>query len=832
MVRLDGRGAILFCFLASACDGACVEGRGGVPGGFASSDLIDRAAQIRATDRGLETVAALLQDEVRRELVAPCASACPIGFVGPSGPIAASCVNQVCREGGASAPYFALPVPSSTGGGAIVCPSGDCVIDGRFESLAIAPNASGVRVTLGAQLVTSVDAQVAGVDCVATLAAAPADVVLNAQLAPRSSGATQLALDVTSAAVTLAPGALALTAPSGDAQEAATCAAATAAVTTALTSGASDAALAFGRATVGRLLGQVCDVDADCPSGATCHGAHFCAEGTRALLDPLTFDQRIALPSIFASAGYGTSAATEVDTWLGIGGAVDTDAAGVTLGVRAGAEPVTPDARCAAPTPSPRSRPGFVAPAPLAATDLADLDFDGTPETEFDIALGLSRAHLEQLVWSTYQTGLICGRVTERDISDLNTGTLELIIPSLRFLTRGHLFPWSEKPARLSIWLASEPELALGSGRLADVGSPMRPEDNLVVLTLRDLTIELNVLVEERFVRVATITLDVSLGLGASVTPDQELVPVIGSGFADLISNVRVTNSELLTDPPASIASAIPTLVQLGLFEVLGPQDPIALPAVPGLDTEVLGLRSEAVGGTYENVVVYAALTPPATGALREQAETTASIVEVEIPPTADFAGGKALPRVTLALDEAYEHQVRVDGGWWSTFTRGGTRTIAEPAFLLQGTHTIEVRSRVPGEAASLDPSPVKLNVRIDSEPPVLRASIVEGGLSIVARDRISRERVRIFVEDEAGAREVVPDADGFVAWTVRDGALVVRAEDEAGLVSVVELQSAEVDEVAAEAPASCATTGGPSWLVLAGLVVLARRWRRRASAG
>ncbi|MEQ9504490.1 MAG: hypothetical protein RIT81_46965 [Deltaproteobacteria bacterium] len=766
--------ALVGCLFLSACDGACVQGVGGVPGGFANGELIDRAAQIRATDRGLATVAALLEDEVRRET-----------------------------------PTFSIDV----------CPG--CTINGAFDTLALVPITDGVRITMGTQLTSApISVEVSpNVSCLVSVAG-PAELVFDAQLAPRSSSESQLALDVLAASVVV---------PASTVTLEDTCAASTAALATAIGDAAAAPALGFGRTAVGRLLGQVCDVDADCASGATCRDNHYCVAGERVLLDPLTFDQRIELPSLFASAGYGTSAATNVDTWVGVGGASDADPNGVTLGVQAAARPVSANARCAAPTPSPRARPSFATPPALPSDGVADLDFDGTRETEFDIALGLSRAHLEQLVWSTYQTGVICGRVTERDISDLNTGTLELIIPSLRFLTRGHLFPWSEKPARLSIWLASEPEVALGSGKVADVGAPMLPEDNLVVLTLRDLTIELNVLVEERFVRVATIALDVSLGLGVTVTPDQELVPVIGSGFADLISNVRVTNSELLTDPPASIASAIPTLVQLGLFEILGPQDPIALPSVPGLDTEILGIRSEEAAGVYENVVVYAALAPPGTGNLAERAHTTASIVDVAIPETAAFAvtnvDGPQLPRVTLALDEAYEHQVRVDGGWWSTFTRGAIRVVSEPAFLLQGTHTIEVRSRVPGASATLDPSGVKLHVNIDSEPPVLTAEIVDGGLSISARDRISRDRVRVFVEDETRVVEVVPDADGFVAWSVAPGRLVVRAEDEAGRVAEVQLQASS--PVVTSEPASCTTAPGqaPAWIVV---LLAAVAWRRR----
>ncbi|CAN0586282.1 unnamed protein product, partial [Laminaria digitata] len=85
------------------------------------------------------------------------------------------------------------------------------------------------------------------------------------------------------------------------------------------------------------------------------------------------------------------------------------------------------------------------------------------------------------------------------------------------------------------------------------------------------------------------------------------------------------------------------------------------------------------------------------------------------------------------------EHQLRVDGGPWGPFFLGQTRALQHPAFLLQGPHQVEARSRVRGAYKTLDASPAAVGFVIDSVAPELQAWVEpgQGTLQVDVWDRI-----------------------------------------------------------------------------------------------
>ncbi|MGZ3437989.1 MAG: MYXO-CTERM sorting domain-containing protein, partial [Polyangia bacterium] len=115
-----------------------------------------------------------------------------------------------------------------------------------------------------------------------------------------------------------------------------------------------------------------------------------------------------------------------------------------------------------------------------------------------------------------------------------------------------------------------------------------------------------------------------------------------------------------------------------------------------------------------------------------------AAIAELKVPNAAELQANfgeriagitAARPTVKLALgtlDNAgreVEYAWRIDGGMWRTWTRDPNPVVQDDAFLLQGHHTIDVRSRVVDDW-STESQPQSLDVLIDSIAPELHPAL------------------------------------------------------------------------------------------------------------
>lgn len=856
--RADRRAFAVSLLGLVGCGSCEVGSQGAVPGGFEPAAMIPRAGQVRLTERGLLPIAQVLLGELQRSSTLSCNldADCPVFLDAGGQPIVAVCEpgRQRCLDSAANTPTPALRVtlPPESSGLSLCRGAEPCSLVARIDGLTVTPVAGqGARLEVQAQLAPgsfSVADFAQGLDCRLAIAGGPLNARFGLEIGPRNTPGTlpQLVTAVTSAQVQLGNGLLSLTADPvyGDPGDPALCAAANLGPLQAgLVARLEAQLLPLAQGLLGQALGKVCDVPADCGLGATCTAEGWCQSdvGNTIVPETLNFEERLVLPSLLGSVGYSGRSSAPADGALLIGGTFDADAQGLGFGVLAGLEPVELDAVCAQQLPSPRLRPTFVPPSVLPATSLADLDFDGTPETPYGIAFGVSKALVDQLVHGIYASGLLCGAITTADI-DVHTGTLEILIPSLRFLTKSHLYPRSERPVRLSVYLAEEPEVVLDSGRTVDNGNGPEYLNPVLRLDLKRLQLNLQVLVDERWVRVLTVELDLHLGLGVMVTPANELVPLVGVGVTQLLENVVVRNSELLLESPASLESAIPTLVSFAFLEFSGAQDPIPLPAINGVDYQVLGVRGLATGGRYDQLAIYADLLQLQTGNLSASVETDARLVQVVVPATPAFAvdhpGGPTLPAVQVALRELsadgrpLEHQYALDGGGWSGFFRGPALALARPELLLQGRHELVVRSRAVGDYRSLDPTPTTIPFYVDSEAPTLTVKEVQGGLQIEVWDRVSREQVELVLVAGATQRALAPDGQGLVALSDQERQatpLLVRATDQAGLVSEVVLRAAEAPGEQPLATGCRATAPGEGGLwALAGLFGLWGLRRRR----
>lgn len=347
-------------------------------------------------------------------------------------------------------------------------------------------------------------------------------------------------------------------------------------------------------------LAQPCSLG--CGSGEVCGGGICLDQNGVPVPRPLGFEGRFDLTSLLGLR-HRVSA---IDLSLSVGPGARVDASGVGLAGRGGVA-VAAASQCAPGRPSPRSQPGFGPTPPLSSDDRADLDFDGIPETDYMLALGLSEALIDHLSWAIEQSGLLCAEVDERDVALLNTSALSLLIPSLSRLTGADLDPTAVFPARASL-RAPGFTLELGTGELKlppSGGGAPKLITPLVTAVFTDLELSLAAVVEGRWVRLFTSTFDLRLDLGAFANRRNEIEFVVGD-LAGAIKDVRIEPSALLTEPPSELQLALPALLELALPEVLKAVPPIELPgpgSLGGLRARLVGIRG--VGGGPSHAVAY-----------------------------------------------------------------------------------------------------------------------------------------------------------------------------------------------------------------------------------
>lgn len=867
--------------LAGACSGQinCGGCFGGalapIPGGFPEEAQIERAAQVRVTQLGLDQIGREFQDLMSAYASMSCGQPtdvpCPTNFVttagapNPSTCQAGRCIEQVSGDAG---PLLGFEIDRQVSGNATICRDDPaqpgarrCFAWIRFESLAITPMGpnqfiANVTVQIETNDIPFRYDSLGGMDCVMSLSSVPGtqDIQITAALnrynPPVGTGG-QLKVDILDVAAMI-PNNYVDVASDPDPRfndGALLCAIADLGfIKQILVSQLTDELASIIGDEVDAALGLACLTNADCPAQTSCNSDDLCEENATGVIVPQTLGLEGRLDFSQLLAGFVAGRPGRGDMSFMVGGDSTADMGGATIGALGGAEVVDADPSCAMILDSPRIRPGFVAPAPLPTTPTADLDWDGTNETSYMVAAGVSQALLDQFMWTVYTTGLFCTSVSSYDVDLLNTGSLGLLISSLKQLTHEDRDPKAIYPARLTIFPRAEPRIRIGSGEILQMA--MEPElvEPLLVIDLDDFEIGFSALIEERWVHIMTVTADVEIGLGAIVTANNELQFVIGD-VSNAVTNVRVTNSDILAEDPADLEAAIPGLINLALPGFTGALPPFALPGpadLGGFDLTVLGVRGVQASGAYSNVAIYADLgfDPAFAGNLSAAAETTASIARLFVPESREFSvsnpGGPIYPELELALggsapgEGMLEYQVRIDGGFWSPFFVNDRLTLMRPEFLAQGRHWVEVRAREVGAYKTLDPTPAFVEFVIDPEPPRLMAKMdyVRGGVVVNAWDVVSEDRLKIEVGVDDHFFEVVLDQTGFVRVPeVNDGGgITVRVTDEAGQVAKRVLRemgvAPEVPQVLEDGGCRCVqTTPSSAWLVvLLPLVLLFRR--------
>lgn len=872
-LRMLGLGLLLgagACSGSVSCNSCAGTALAPIPGGFDPAARIEKAAQIRLSQTGLTFLETRFSDLVnayaRQTCGAPEDVPCAQAF-------STSCdmASGVCVDGaGVAQPVLGFEIEYDLQGAAEVCRDDvndparrDCYAWLRLEGLALTPEGPDrVRANINARLVTTVipiqyTTRILDLDCIVTLDSSTAGsplqdiemvLELGAWVPPSGTTGGQFQINVLEVNAVIPDEDLIVAGDPvhGSAGDAIACGGLNAigSLKAALISQLTDELGSIIGTQLDEASGWTCGAPTDrtCPTGTSCNADNFCEYAGRIVPAELGLEGRADFASLLGGLGGGRPGETDI-AFL-IGGQSSADPAGLSVAALGGAELVTLDPTCAQDLPSPRVRPGFSTPPALPTDGQVDLDFDGSPETDYMVAAGISQSFLDQVMWSLYGSGVFCQRISADDVGLLNTGSLGLLVPSLGQLTHSDLYPWSVFPVSMTLTPTKEPFIEIGTGEVLTSGGTPDLVDPLVKIVLDDVRLDFTAQIEERWVHLMTIQADIALGLGATVNPANEIELVIGD-LSQAVTDVQVFNADLLAETPQELADAIPALIQLALPQITGALPSIPLPGPEGLggfDLQVLGVRGvqSTTSTSYPNLAIYADLdfVPGLAGNLQVAAQTSARVADIQMPGLAEMTakGGALATTITIEVGHdgtpALEHQVRIDGGLWSPFSEGSPLVLSRKSFSVPGAHQIEIRARVIGDYRSLDATPVVLTVVVDPEPPHLDVRrLADGeGLRVRSLDRVSRERVTLTLLVDGQARLIQPDADGRVDVPELTGpsALTVRSEDEQGNRAETVVRSAgqmRVPTVTELASGGCRCAApaqsGPSPLWLAGFFVL-----------
>jgi hypothetical protein len=385
-----------------------------------------------------------------------------------------------------------------------------------------------------------------------------------------------------------------------------------------------------------------------------------------------------------------------------------------------------------------------------------------------DLAIGLSRTFLDLVGFHIFNSGTLCLDIDGSAIQQLNAGTLSVIVPSL-----SNILEDQTGPLKLVLRPQTPLTFTIGAGGKADP---------LIHVGISDLRIDFYAWIEERYVRLLTAAVDLNLGLDLASTmaaDGKAAVQLTLSGLDSKNVTIRISNTDLLQDTPADLAAVFPSLINIAAGAIGGAIKPIELPSIAGFTLDNLSIQrvqttqDDFVGifagiatGTPAPLVDWSdAAHPHLVGAVR----TVAAISQVATPSAPQLRAlfvpelgvTAARPMVRLALSAAnangrpLEYGWRIDSGMWHDWSQDPNPTLVEPEFLLQGHHTIEVRSRVVNHWETEDLVPVKLDALIDSMAPELHP----------ARDEQNHSQLKL------GGRDIVtPAAQLRYAWRALDG--------------------------------------------------------------
>jgi hypothetical protein len=579
------------------------------------------------------------------------------------------------------------------------------------------------------------------------------------------------------------------------------------------------------RENVDKALCAPCTTDADCPveedgGTSTCDTSEgTCLHAATGRCPPLVagLEGRLDISTLLPG---GSAGPTPADLSLVLGRSV-TAAPGFTLGSRGGAVAAAPSP-CAPLLPAP--------PVP----SLPAVDFDGSsPDGGYHLGISLTKGWMDQVGHALHQSGALCLAVSSADLSQLSTGALRAVLPSVGLFSGP-----ADAPAQLVMRPQNAPTFRLGAGTFKASGEL---DDPLITLEMKDLALDFYGLVDDRMVRFFTAVVDLRLPFSLQEDGCGKVLPVLGT-LEQAVQNTRFINSEMLAEDPSVLKDLVPALLGAAQPSIATALQPFTLPPLGSFTVslaEARGLTPSAAPGTYERIALFSKLVP--TSSCPSPAPVMlprASLERPALPPGVSSSGWPRA-RVTLpVVPPGTRWAWRLDGGPWSPWLAAPeVLEVTSPALLLQGHHVLELRPRAEGGVAGQASA---LPLVVDLLPPAVSLRRSGGELLTEARDDVSpapalRFRYRLGAEgpwSAPGAARGVPVSE----WAAA-GELTVEATDEAGLSATATLRAAQVqlradandapDAPTSPGPGGCAAAPHRGLLPLVLLAFCALRRRR-----
>lgn len=333
--------------------------------------------------------------------------------------------------------------------------------------------------------------------------------------------------------------------------------------------------------------------------------------------------------------------------------------------------------------------------------------------TPIDVGIGLSEDYLNWAGYGMFDSGMLCLAAGTSLSQQLSTGLLSVLSGNLPRIT----YPIGSAPVSINLRPQKPPIFEVGAGT---------PTDPMLTVTLPELDMDFYTWVSERYARFMTYRTDLKLALNLSVEGG-EIVPSIVSIES---TNASVSNTELLGGNTAGIPAAMQSILGLLTGMLTSAIPGFAIPEVMGFELEIPanGVKGIADGGE-EFIGIFANLAIATTPILAPPVDTAARVDLVSIDPIslelATFRQGrKPVVRVTASTPDAHssrhalEYSYRVDNTNWSAWTTNPVLNVESEAFYFQARHEIEVRSRIVGSPKSVDPTPARVEVLIDTKSP------------------------------------------------------------------------------------------------------------------
>ncbi len=430
---------------------------------------------------------------------------------------------------------------------------------------------------------------------------------------------------------------------------------------------------------------------------------------------------------------------------------------GMTLGMFGGglAAPVSPCVPDAGVIPLPQN---LVIPDQMLTDTVTGYGADAGP----DLGVAMDGQFLNYFLGSAYTSGLLCLGVTTEKFQQLSTGLFSLILPSVKHLT------FEQKAAALAITTRPRalPQATLGGG--TDPNS-----DPLLSILLPSFALDFYVWSDDRYVRMLTFTGDVTIPMNIQ-SSSAGIQPVLGNLA---IANAAVTNEVLISEPPATVATALSGVLTAVVGQVLGAGIPainpgsalasygLSLTIPPGGITRI---QQATDAGTESYLGLFANLG--VAGAQVAQIDTTAAFVGKTIHADAmqmetfqPTVKNEVQVRFGSPADDGagnVEYSWQLDQGTFSAWSTQRDVTVRDPMLWMQAKHTLQVTARLVGVPASQDPTPAVVPFAIDVLPPSVELTQNGAAWSLSAWDIVSPA-------DALVARTRTSDATGKAsAWT------------------------------------------------------------------